>query len=354
MEEWSSLAIFSRRLEVSSSHSMACYDSLYVSCRWNRWLIELCLFCIAFLNNPSLCVTLVVVQFSHSEHHGAISFLSTKYGLDGVSNFLSIALYQASPTSAVDEAFCPILFNIRNTGSCEGSCTTRSTPRSHNYEIIFFDSSPKGLYVQLSCRSAIRASLFGWFLTWLSADHSSSIVFLFDCSTWNTLDSEGNFKFPSFPSSATDHTVLFLRWWESSRWTCQVSFEIILSDGRAHKETSWCRISSVLIFSTLKTVGWYRVMKDKALDLVCQNTDPFSWTIFRSIQKTASRYTCHQVLHGTFRGFVTSYGSSSWESVMGFTAVQNAVCRQEKNQRDRCTQSNCKEFSLYLAVKDQL
>ena len=114
---------------------MACYDSLYISCRWNRWLIELCLFCIAFSNNPSLGDTLVVLQFSHGEHHGAISFLSTKYGLDGVSNFLSIVLYQASPTSAVDEAFCPILFNIRNTGSCEGSCTTRSTPRSHNYEL---------------------------------------------------------------------------------------------------------------------------------------------------------------------------------------------------------------------------
>ena len=39
---------------------------------------------------------------------------------------------------------------------------------------------------------------------------------------------------------------------------------------------------------------------------------------------------------------------------MGFTAVQNTVCRQEKNKRDRCTHSDCKEFSLYLAVKDQL
>ena len=42
-------------------------------------------------NNPSLDDTRAVLQFSRSEHHGAHSFLITKYGMVSASNFSSVS-----------------------------------------------------------------------------------------------------------------------------------------------------------------------------------------------------------------------------------------------------------------------
>ena len=72
------------------------------------------------------------------------------------------------------------------------------------------------------------------------------------------------------------------------------------------------RISSVLVATTFSrqsagTESW-RII---ALDRVCQNASPFSWASLKMIQYTASWYTFHLVVYGTFRGFVTSWGSSS-------------------------------------------
>ena len=63
-----------------------------------------------------------------------------------------------------------------------------------------------------------------------------------------------------------------------------------------------------------------------ALDRVCQKANPWSWAFLRLIQFSASWNTFHLVLHCTFRGFVTSWYSSSWKSVIGLKAVKNTVC----------------------------
>ena len=57
------------------------------------------------------------------------------------------------------------------------------------------NTGSKRLYVQLFCKSAINVTFSDDFdlLYWLS-DFSYSIVFLLDCSMWNTLDCEVNFE----------------------------------------------------------------------------------------------------------------------------------------------------------------
>ena len=76
-----------------------------------------------------------------------------------------------------------------------------------------------------------------------------------------------------------------------------------------------------------------------ALDRVCQTFNPSSWAFLRLIQQIASWNTFHLVLYYTFRGFDTSWYSSSCESLMGSTAVKNTACLPSFVSFFSCNQS---------------
>ena len=220
---------------------MACWDSLYVSCFRNRWKIELYP-CLKAFSKQSFAWRYF------SLHRGAIPFWNQNSGMDGASNF-----------PLVSRRVCSV--GIKHVPQVQQSMSSAQhfeqlehwvlEAISHNSKhstfttlwIIFFDSSLKGLHVQLLCRSAVDANLFGWFLTWrtdlLISQHVEYLGF------WS------QFK-PVCPWSATGLSVLVLRWWESSRWTCRVSFRKIFGGGRG-KETFWYRIVSLFSWS----VPWF-------------------------------------------------------------------------------------------------
>ena len=123
-----------------------------------------------FLKNPSLGDARVVLQFHRSEQHRAFTFKKkkNKYGMICASKFLWVSrlVYsfgnEACHTSAIDDAFCPILY-------------TREI--SHNPKHSTF-------------------SILWLVLMHQSCEHSYSIVFTsLDCSKRNTLDSKIYFGF---------------------------------------------------------------------------------------------------------------------------------------------------------------
>ena len=212
----------------------------------------------------SLDVTRAALQFSHSEPLWRDPFLRTQYGMDRVSNFSFVHRFVFSvgakqvPQVQYTMPSAQYFEQWEHWVLEEISHNSNHSTFSRMWTNIF-DSSLRGLHVQFFCNSSISAPLFG--CCWLHELTFWLLVFRsFSCSTmWNTLDSTVN---SVFPSSATGLPVLVLRWWESSRWTCQGSFRIILGGGRGDKGKFLIQNFFSFWIYTLSTVGWQRVIKD--------------------------------------------------------------------------------------------
>ena len=287
----SSLAILSRRLQIASSHPMACCDSLYVSCFWNRWRIELQLFFEALLKesfawrcsrrasvSPQRATSRVHLQKNQIRDDLRVKFLVSQPSCVFFWN-------EACPTSAIDDAFCPILYTRE----------ISHNPKHSTFSILWLDLSHQ------------------------SSDHSYSIVFTsLDCSKWNTLDSKVYFWFRLsyvVHKSPCDSSMLTIIFALSLPGILQNNFQPV----DVGVENFWVQnLFSSGIHLFFKTIGWFRVVENDCVGIRLPKS--------QSSEYTASWNTLYLLLYWTSRGFVTSYDSSYGESVTRFTAVKNTVC----------------------------
>ena len=127
---WSSLTILSRRLQVSSSHPVACFASLCVSCCWNRWWMELYPFCAAFFEESfawrySRCASVFPWRAPWR-----VPFLKTDYGMVSASNLSLVSSGRGLRSSNLN--------NMNTLDFGEISRTTRGIPRSPDSVLLFF------------------------------------------------------------------------------------------------------------------------------------------------------------------------------------------------------------------------
>ena len=153
MLEWSSRAILSRRLQASSSHPMACCESLYVSLCWNRWRIEFFVCSLyLFLNSLSLVCTCVVPRFLSGEHHVACSIFDNDIR-DGqcIEPFpcqtpCKFFGNQACTTSTIDGPFCPTLQAVKTLNFERDLAQLEAFHVSQIMDYVFLILQPKRLH----------------------------------------------------------------------------------------------------------------------------------------------------------------------------------------------------------------
>ena len=212
--------------------------------------------------------------------------------------------------------------------------------------VIYFDSSPNGENAVFLCISAINASLFGWAMITLTR-LSFGCIRRFSSSCWgSSCGTPWNLKSTSgliVTWSASSFSVLSCR-------TCQTLLRVTFGGRRGAERIFWCKISLVLRFTIFsgRSAGT-ELSSMTALEFVCQNSSPLSWTLFRLRSK---KYHPWPFSRRKVRLLVVLYEFESFAPAI--RPDWTTELQQERTKCDKCLQSNCTGFPHCPDEMDQL